>query len=50
MARDSSGTYTLPVGNPVNEGEVIESAWANTTLEDVSDDLTDSLDRLVPRS
>jgi hypothetical protein len=46
MARDSSGTYTLPVGNPVNEGEVIESAWANTTLEDVRDALTDSLDRL----
>ena len=45
MPRNSSGIYTLPGGNPVTPGDVIEAAWANTTLEDVADALTNSLSR-----
>jgi hypothetical protein len=45
MPRDSSGTYTLPAGNPVTTLSVISSTWANTTLSDVSTALTGSLDR-----
>ena len=45
MPRDSTGAYTLPAGNPVITGTVIESNWANTTLDDVSAELTNSLDR-----
>lgn len=45
MARDVSGVYTLPTGNPVISGTVIESAWANTTMDDMSSALTDSLSR-----
>jgi hypothetical protein len=45
MPRNASGTYNLPVGNPVESGEVIASVWANTTLNDVGVALTDSLDR-----
>ena len=45
MPRDSSGNYTLPIGNPVVSGTVIESNWANTTLGDMRDAMTDSLDR-----
>lgn len=45
MPRDSNGVYSLPGGNPVVTGTVISSAWANTTLEDVADALSDSLSR-----
>jgi hypothetical protein len=45
MPRNSSGIYTLPGGNPVTPGDVIEAVWANTTLEDVADALTNSLSR-----
>lgn len=45
MPRNASGIYTLPGGNPVTPGDVIEAAWANTTLEDVADALTNSLSR-----
>jgi hypothetical protein len=45
MSRDSSGNYTLPAGNPVVTGTTIESAWANTTLTDIANSLTNSLDR-----
>lgn len=45
MPRDSSGTYTLPAGNPVVSGTVITSTWANDTMDDVETALTDSLDR-----
>lgn len=31
----SSGTYTLPSGNPVVSGTTIQSSWANTTLSDI---------------
>jgi hypothetical protein len=46
MPRNSSGVYTLVAGNPVASGETIASDWANTTLADIQQALTDSLDRL----
>lgn len=45
MPRNTSGIYTLPGGNPVTPGDVIEAAWANTTMEDIADALTNSLSR-----
>lgn len=45
MSRDSNGNYTLPSGNPVITGTTITSTWANTTMEDIAAELTDSLDR-----
>lgn len=45
MSRNSSGTYSLPAGNPVVPGTVISSSWANTTLSDIANALTDSLSR-----
>ena len=45
MPRDSNGNYTLPAGNPVTPGTVIESVWANTTMDDIATALTNSLDR-----
>lgn len=45
MPRNSAGTYTLPSGNPVVTGTLIESVWANTTMGDLGATLTDSLDR-----
>ena len=45
MPRNPSGTYTLPAGNPVEAGTLIEANWANTTLNDIANELTDSLSR-----
>jgi hypothetical protein len=45
MPRNPSGTYTLPSGNPVEAGTLIEANWANTTLNDIANELTDSLSR-----
>lgn len=46
MPRNSSGIYTLPTGNPVITGTIIESdGWANPTLADLAAELTNSLDR-----
>jgi len=45
MSRDSNGTYTLPSGNPVQSGTVIESDWANNTMADIANEMTDSLSR-----
>jgi hypothetical protein len=45
MPRASSGVYTLPAGNPVVTGTTIQSTWANTTMSDVGNELTNSLDR-----
>jgi len=45
MPRDLNGNYTLPAGNPVVTGTVITSTWANGTMTDVGDELTDSLSR-----
>lgn len=44
-SRSSSGTYSLPSGNPVVSGTTISTSWANTTLGDIATELTSSLDR-----
>lgn len=43
MSRNGSGTYILPVGNPVVTGTTITSNWANTTLSDMATALTGSI-------
>ncbi len=45
MPRNSSGVYTLPSGNPVVPGTTIDAAWANDTMEDMANELTNSLSR-----
>lgn len=45
MPRAPNGQYTLPAGNPVVSGTVIESTWANTTMDDLANEMTDSLSR-----
>lgn len=45
MPRNSQGLYVLPSGNPVIPGTLIESGWANNTMSDVGDALTNSLPR-----
>lgn len=45
MPRDGNGNYTLPSGNPVATGTIIESAWANRTMSDIAVALTDSMVR-----
>ncbi len=44
MSRNAAGTYTLPLP-PVAAGETVEAEWANETLDDLAQALTDSLDR-----
>lgn len=43
MARNGSGTYVLPAGNPVVTGTTISSTWANSTLTDIAAALTGSI-------
>jgi hypothetical protein len=43
MSRNGSGTYTLPTGNPVVTGTIITSTWANTTMQNIADALTQSV-------
>lgn len=45
MPRNASGVYTLPSGNPVVSGTTIESTWANTTMTDVGNEITNSIDK-----
>lgn len=45
MPRDGAGNYTLPAGNPVQSGTTILSVWANDTMPDIGNELTDSLSR-----
>lgn len=45
MPRDNNGNYTLPAGNPVIPGTIIAASWANPTMADIGQALTDSLDR-----
>ena len=45
MPRNTSGVYTLPAGNPVTAGTTIDASWANTTLSDLANEITNSLDR-----
>lgn len=44
-SRNSSGTYSLPSGNPVVSGTTISSTWANALTSDISTEFTSSLDR-----
>jgi len=43
MSRNGSGTYSLPAGNPVVTGTTISSTWANTTLTDIQNAITQSV-------
>jgi len=43
MSRNGSGTYNLPAGNPVVSGTTITSSWANTTMQNIADALTQSV-------
>jgi len=43
MSRNGSGTYTLPAGNPVVTGTTITSSWANSTMQNLADALTQSV-------
>ena len=45
MPRNSQGLYTLPAGNPVVPDTIIDAGWANPTMGDVAQALTDSLPR-----
>jgi hypothetical protein len=45
MPRNSSGTETLPAGNPVTSGTTIGSTWGNATIGDLAAEITNSLDR-----
>jgi hypothetical protein len=44
-SRNSTGTYSLPTGNPVTTGTTVSSSWANNTLSDIGTEVTNSLDR-----
>ncbi len=44
-ARNSSGTMTLPAGNPFVPGTAISSSVMNNTMTDLANELTNSLDR-----
>ena len=43
MSRNGSGVYSLPTGNPVVTGTTISSTWANTTMQNIADALTQSV-------
>lgn len=43
MARNGSGTYALPAGNPVTIGTQITATWGNTTLSDIASEITGSV-------
>ena len=43
MARNGSGTYNLPAGNPVVTGTTISSTTTNSTFSDIATALTGSL-------
>lgn len=44
MPRQPDGTYVLPNAD-VSPGDEVSSAWANSTMRDLADAMTDSLDR-----
>jgi hypothetical protein len=45
MPRDQNGNYTLPAGNPVISGTTIDTSWANPTMQDLANEMTQSLSR-----
>jgi microcystin-dependent protein len=44
VSRNQSGQYSLPLP-PVSPGDVVEAQWANLSLGDIGEALTQSLDR-----
>ena len=45
MPRDANGNYTLPPSNPVIAGTPITASWANPTMQDLGQEITNSLSR-----
>lgn len=45
MSRNGAGVYTLPAGNPVVNLTPITPAWANSTLSDIGNEITNSIDK-----
>jgi hypothetical protein len=43
VPRNGSGTYVLPAGNPVVANTAISTAWANSTLTDMANALSNSV-------
>jgi hypothetical protein len=43
MSRNGSGTFNLTAGNPVVTATTISSTWANNTLSDIANGLTQSV-------
>jgi len=43
MPRNGAGTATPPAGNPVVSGTTITSTWGNDTVDDIYNELTNSL-------
>jgi hypothetical protein len=43
MSRNGSGVYNLPAGNPVVTGTTITASWANSTMQNIADGLTQSV-------
>ena len=45
MPRDASGNYTLPLPDVVGGDPILADGWANPTLQDLANEMTDSLSR-----
>ena len=45
MARNGSGTFNLPAGNPIDSGSVSNSTTRNNTFTEIATALTDSIAR-----
>lgn len=45
MPRNPNGFFTLGPGNPVVSGTIIDTDWANPTLADIANEITNSLSR-----
>ena len=45
IPRNPNGDYILPAGNPVVSGTIIDTDWANPTLADIANEITNSLSR-----
>lgn len=45
MSRNGAGVYSLPAGNPVVTLTAISTSWANGTLTDIANEITNSIDK-----
>lgn len=43
MPRDSGGTYTPPAGNPVAADTLVDAAWANGTISDLGNEVSNTI-------